>query len=272
MNRFFKDKYPSIGDIVVARIDEINQVCVECFLLEYQVKSTMQLSEISRRKIRSINKLIKKGGIYYLEVLQVDATKGYIDLSKKRITEQDIECGKEKYNKSKLVNSILTGISKNCNIPVIELYPKLVWNISLKEEYQHISDLYIASINNIHLLDSFSIDPELKKLLIQNIQKYMFPKHFNFQSRVKVTCFDYQGIDAIKKALSKGKQFGTTEYPINITLYGTPIYLLTCKDNKYNNGIQKLNKAILAIKENILKNGGEYDIELEPVSVENLEK
>jgi len=42
------------------------------------------LSELSRRRIRSINKLIRVGKQEVCMVLRVDREKGYIDLSKRR--------------------------------------------------------------------------------------------------------------------------------------------------------------------------------------------
>eukprot|EP00894_Picocystis_sp_ML_P002522 jgi/Pico_ML_1/53039/g3659.t1 len=53
-------------------------------LLEYNnIEGMILLSELSRRRIRSINKLIKVGRQEPVMVLRVDTEKGYIDLSKR---------------------------------------------------------------------------------------------------------------------------------------------------------------------------------------------
>jgi translation initiation factor 2 subunit 1 len=53
-------------------------------LLEYNgIEGMILLSELSRRRIRSINKLIKVGRQEAVMVLRVDKDKGYIDLSKR---------------------------------------------------------------------------------------------------------------------------------------------------------------------------------------------
>ena len=44
------------------------------------------LSELSRRRIRSIQKLIRVGRNEVVVVLRVDKEKGYIDLSKRRVS------------------------------------------------------------------------------------------------------------------------------------------------------------------------------------------
>lgn len=65
------------------------------------------LSELSRRRIRSIQKLIRVGRNEVVVVLRVDKEKGYIDLSKRRVSPEDIVKCDERYNKSKVVHSIM---------------------------------------------------------------------------------------------------------------------------------------------------------------------
>jgi translation initiation factor 2 subunit 1 len=60
-------------------------------LLEYDnIDGMILLSELSRRRIRSIQKLIRVGRNEVVVVLRVDKEKGYIDLSKRRVSPEDI--------------------------------------------------------------------------------------------------------------------------------------------------------------------------------------
>jgi hypothetical protein len=61
------------------------------------------LSELSRRRIRSITKLIRVGRIEFVVVLRVDKEKGYIDLSKRRVAPEDVAKADKKYTKAKAV-------------------------------------------------------------------------------------------------------------------------------------------------------------------------
>jgi transcriptional accessory protein Tex/SPT6 len=64
------------------------------------------LSELSRRRIRSITKLIRVGRIEFVVVLRVDKEKGYIDLSKRRVAPEDVAKADKKYTKAKAVRSL----------------------------------------------------------------------------------------------------------------------------------------------------------------------
>ena len=75
------------------------------------------LSELSRRRIRSVQKLIRVGRNEVVVVLRVDKEKGYIDLSKRRVSPEDIVKCEERYNKSKAVASILRHVASK--IPTI---------------------------------------------------------------------------------------------------------------------------------------------------------
>lgn len=60
-------------------------------LLEYGgIEGMILLSELSRRRIRSVQKLIKVGRQEPVMVLRVDQEKGYIDLSKRRVSPEDL--------------------------------------------------------------------------------------------------------------------------------------------------------------------------------------
>ena len=69
------------------------------------------LSELSRRRIRSVQKLIRVGRNEVVVVLRVDKEKGYIDLSKRRVSPEDIVKCEERYMKSKTVASILRHVA-----------------------------------------------------------------------------------------------------------------------------------------------------------------
>ena len=55
-------------------------------------------------------------------VLRVDKEKGYIDLSKRRVSAEDIAACEDRFNKSKLVHSIMRHVAELANVPVEELY------------------------------------------------------------------------------------------------------------------------------------------------------
>lgn len=100
------------------------------------ISGMILLSELSRRRIRSINKLIRIGKSECVVVIRVDKEKGYIDLSKRRVLPEDIVACEDKFAKAKAVNSILRHVAEILNYQtdeqLEELYSKTAWHFDDK--------------------------------------------------------------------------------------------------------------------------------------------
>ena len=84
---------------------------------------------------------------------------------------------------------------------------------------------------------------------------------------MEVSCFTYEGIDAIRDALFAGIAVGTDNSPIKIRLIAPPIYVLSTMTLEKDAGIALLQKAIDVILENISKKGGKMDVKMAPKAV-----
>src|ERR1700712_2298245 len=116
-------------------------------LLEYDnIDGMILLSELSRRRIRSIQKLIRVGRNEVVVVLRVDKEKGYIELSKRRVSPEDIIKCEERYNKGKMVHSIMRHVAEKTSTPIEELYQDIGW--PLNKKYGHAVDAFKLSITN----------------------------------------------------------------------------------------------------------------------------
>jgi translation initiation factor 2 subunit 1 len=69
---------------------------------------------------------------------------GYIDLSKRRVSPEDIVKCEERYNKSKMVFSIMRHVAEKTKTPIEELYEKIGW--PLNKKYGHAVDAFKLSI------------------------------------------------------------------------------------------------------------------------------
>lgn len=110
--RYYEQKYPEVDELVMVQVRQIAEMGAYVKLLEYDnTEGMILLSELSRRRIRSVQKLIRIGRNEVVVVLRVDKEKGYIDLSKRRVSPEDIVKCEERYMKSKTVASILRHVA-----------------------------------------------------------------------------------------------------------------------------------------------------------------
>lgn len=75
--RFYEKEYPDLEEVVMVNVKDIAEMGAYVTLLEYNnIEGMIMFSELSRRRIRSIHKLIRVGRNEAVMVLRVDKEKG----------------------------------------------------------------------------------------------------------------------------------------------------------------------------------------------------
>jgi len=259
--RMYENEYPSADDNVYIQVIKIEELGVQVSLLEYNnIKAMIQLSEVSRRRIRSINKLIRVGRKEVAVVIRVDEAKGYIDLSKRRVSPDDTQQCEAKYNMSKAVHTIMRNLAAASDIPMLELYEKLGW--PLYREHGHAYHAFQKSIEDPTILTKFSdvLPMSVIGSLQKDIIRRMKPQPVKIRADLEVTCFAYEGIEAIKAALKEGEKHSTKETPIKIKLVAPPLYVMMTSSLNKTHGISVLNAACESIAAHIKTKGGRVNI------------
>ncbi len=221
-------------------------------LLEYAGLSAMILaSELSRRRIRSMNKVVRVGRIEYVVVLRVDKDKGFIDLSKRRVTVEEITLAESRYAMSKQVHSILARVAHICKLTLEDMYELFGWD--LQKRYGHAFYAFTEIVNGDEsCLDAYDLPANVRDTVISIIKRRLTPQPNLIRSTIEATCFGYEGIDAIKQALTAGQDCGTEDIPLKIRLVAPPMYTITTTAVNQELGIQVVQNAIDTIT-NVLK-------------------
>ncbi|XP_014516128.1 eukaryotic translation initiation factor 2 subunit alpha homolog [Vigna radiata var. radiata] len=96
--RLYEARYPKVDMPMMIQAKNIADIAAYLSLLEYNnIEGMILFSELSRVQIWSVNNLIKVGHIEPVIVLRVDKEKGYIDLSKRRVSEENIQACEERF-------------------------------------------------------------------------------------------------------------------------------------------------------------------------------
>jgi translation initiation factor 2 subunit 1 len=271
--RFYENQYPEIEEVVMVNVRNIAEMGAYVTLLEYNnIEGMILLSELSRRRIRSVNKLIRVNRNEVVMVLRVDKEKGYIDLSKRRVSPEDIAKCEDRFNKAKAVHRVLRQVAEQKKLVLKTLYQQVGW--PLYKKYGHCYDAFKLVLTDQD--DIFAgmpnIDPNTKNTLVDYIKKRLAPQPIKIRCNVEVTCFTYEGIDAVRDSLMAGQTVGTAETPIKIKLIAPPMYVMTTMTLDKDLGIDLLNKALALVTEEIVKKGGNFDVKMAPKAVSQREE
>ncbi|EQC30614.1 translation initiation factor 2 subunit 1 [Saprolegnia diclina VS20] len=277
--RFYENKYPEIDELVVVNVRSIAEMGAYVSLLEYNnIEGMILLSELSRRRIRSINKLVRVGKNEVVMVLRVDKEKGYIDLSKRRVSPEDILKCEERYNKAKTVHGVLRQVAQDTNIELEDLYQKISWPLykkfkmeqplgaddEKKVEYVHCYDVFKMGITDPTVFDGLDMTPETLESLRTHIRRRLTPQPIKIRADIQVTCFTYEGIEAIREALQEAQHVGTEDVPVKVKLIAPPMYVMTTNTLDKVKGIATLQEAIEKVRTIITSKGGSIVVKMEP--------
>ncbi|EKX73965.1 eukaryotic translation initiation factor 2 alpha subunit, putative [Theileria equi strain WA] len=254
--RFYEQKFPKPEELVMVKVNRIESQGVYVSLLEYDDREGLiLLSELSKRRYRSINKLVKVGRHEVVLVLRVDPVKGYIDLSKRRVSPEDIVKCEEKFSKSKKVHQTVRHIAQKHGISVEELNKICIW--PLYHTYPHALDaLKEAAVNSENVFKGLPISQDIIDSLIQDIQLRLTPQALKLRCTIDVWCFGPDGIDAVKLALKKAKD---AHAEVSVRLVAPPQYEIVTSCHDKEKGIALMNKCLEAIETEIkAHNGGDF--------------
>ena len=95
----------------------------------------------------------------------------------------------------------------------------------------------------------------------------MTPQPTKVRADVEVTCFGYEGIDAIKAALRRAEASNTDDNQVKVRLVSPPLYVMTSTCLDKNTGIARLQDAIVEVRNNIESAGGKLVVKMEPKAV-----
>ena len=120
--RFYRKTLPKVDSFVMALITSVTSEGATCQLLEYgSIPAYMPVTQFTSKWIKSIRQVAKAGSIEILQVLSVNKDTKTIDLSKKQLTEKDIQVSEEYYRKSKRYNSLIQRLSDVSNESVEQI-------------------------------------------------------------------------------------------------------------------------------------------------------
>lgn len=107
----------------------------------------------------------------------------------------------------------------------------------------------------------------VKNELQSYISKRLTPQPTKVRADVEVTCFGYEGIDAVKNALRAAEAQNTADTQVKVKLVSPPLYVLTSQCLEKHTGITILEVAITEIEKNIRANGGGCVTKMAPKAV-----
>lgn len=249
--KFYKNVYPNIDDIVICKINRIDNELIYVNLLEYNnIEGIVELKNASTRRKKKVKCTLKINRKYPLLVINIDKEKCYIDLSNKYLSDEDKDNSLKKYNNYFLVLKIFKNFMKLINKnytedDYINYANKTIWNINKNKCYDYLLENYYAHTK----FNSFNLN-ESENILLNDSLKNIIGE-FNIESKLIFTLINpnYGGVLTIKKIFDNIHNYYNDS---NISLVTTPEYeiKLISKNKKINiNNLIEIEKKLIQLSE-----------------------
>lgn len=264
--RYYENEMPSIGDVVMVKVEKMTDTSCYVRLLEYNnIEGMIPYTELSRRRIRSISQLAKVGRLQVAVVIRLDAEKKYIDLSKKQVTAEERRQCEERFRKSKAVASIMCYTALECKLPVLKVMDAIAWPL-----YKSHGNAYDALKQAVqqpeHIFGPLKLDADLFEKITTTVQTKLKAETLKLQADVNVTCFTPEGVDAIRDVLLLGQAAGQQEGSplVTVNVQAPPTYAIHTMTEDKEAGIAKLQECIEVMKDEMTRRGGNVEVREPP--------
>jgi len=147
---------------------------------------------------------------------------------------------------------------------MVLLYQQIVWPL-VNEHNQNAYDCFKEQILiNETAFQSLKLPEETRQALLTILQKKMTPQPVKIFSDFKLTCTNYEGIEAIKKALAEGEKTSTKDILVKCRIRAAPIYECFTNTIKIDEGFKIINESLRAIEAEIKKRQGNFLLNTKP--------
>lgn len=193
---------PKVNSIVIATAKKVLEHGAYFTLDEYgSLEAYMPIGEVSSSRIVDIEDAIKVGKKYVCKVIRVDPSRSYVDISLKRVTEQERRKKLIEWKRNHRAEKLIEMLANKIKIDKQSLMKKLSSYIgNYFEDYLALFEKPIKEGSEV--LDNLDIDPNIKNSIIEIAKEYIRIPIPELKEEVSFFSLAKDGINQIKEILN----------------------------------------------------------------------
>ncbi len=245
-------QWPDEGELIVGTVHKVLNYGAFATLEEYPGKEAfIHISEVSSGWVKNIRDYVRENQKIVARVLRVNPRKGHVDVSMKRIREDQrtkkIQSWKIEQKAEKFLELVGKGMDKDLDTAYEEV------GYQLMEQYGDIYGAFeTAAEEGEKLLIEDGIDPEWAKSIAEIAKKNITPPEVQISGYVDLKSYAPEGVYIIKKALRSAEADNVV-----VQCVGAPRYRLIVTSSDYIQAEKNLKDAAQSCIELVEANEGE---------------
>jgi translation initiation factor 2 subunit 1 len=251
-----RPEWPEVGDLVIATVVRITDYGAYVMLDEYDKEGLLHVSEVASRWVRNIRDYVREGQKVVLKVLRVQADKGQVDLSKRRVTKRDKKEKIQSWKKDRKAEGLLRTAAEKLNISFEEVYEKA--GALIENAFGDLHEgLEKTAKDGVDVLLDLGISKELAVTLEEIAKDKIQISLVSVKGILELQNPQPKGVLVIKDTLKHAQEVGEAEdADVNIYLVSPPKYRIVVSAEDYKSAESVLETAANSAVEFISNNGG----------------
>jgi len=249
--------WPESGDYVVCNVTNVTDFGAYVELEEYKSKEGfIHISEIKAGWVKYVRDYIREGQKVVCKVLNIDRTRGHIDLSLKDVNEHQKRTkvqlwkNEQKAEKWLLIAAETVGLGEK---DVETLYYEFAAEFG--SAYSAFED---AAISGEAIFKNVSVDPKMAAAIVNVARENIKDAFVEIAGYIDLTTNAPEGIELIRDALEAAvTSIDDEEVRLEVTYVGSPRYRIKVVAPDYKKAEAVLKKASSASIKSITESGGE---------------
>ncbi|BBD72602.1 translation initiation factor IF-2 subunit alpha [Sulfodiicoccus acidiphilus] len=252
-----RNKIPSVGDLVIGTVRDIFDYGSYLVLDEYSnVQAFLPWSEIASKWVRNVRNVIKEGEKKVVKVIRVDEKRGTVDVSLKKVTDDERKKKLLLWKKEQRADKILEIVAVKLGKTEDEAYEQVGWK--LEDVYGTIMDGLEKGVKEgEEVLVKVGVPREWVKPLLDEASKHVEERKVKLSKVVSVRTTEKEGIEVIRKFLSTALD---SEGNVRIYTIGAPRYKIEVTGVEPKEVNKELERILGELKEASKSAGVEFKV------------
>ena len=237
--------FPEEDELVLSTVSNIHFHSVFAKLDEYENKTGLiHISEISPGRIRNIRDFVIEGKKIVCKVLRVDKKTGHIDLSLRRVNDNQKRKKINMIKQEQKAEKIIEQVAKNNNIKPETLYIELTEKIFKK--YEDLTSCFKdVVLKGDKVFEKLELNKEISHQLTEIIKIRFKEEDIIIGGLLKLKSYEPDGIDKIRDLL---KTIEKIDKSISLSYAGGGAYKLEITSKKYKDAEKTLEKILKKVE------------------------
>lgn len=236
---------PEWGELVLCTVQRISPYAAWCKLEEYPgVEGMIHVSEVSGKWVHDIREFVKVNKQYVAKVVKIDYQKNFVNLSLKRVNEEEKKEKMNAYRKEQRAEKILEQVAKDFGKTLDQAYEEV--GFLLQEKFGELFVAFEEARKSPEILVKKGVPEKWANALIEAIEKSFKEKEIVIKAELELKSYASDGIKKIKEILLELEKEGVKVKYISAPRYRVEIEGKNPKmlEKKLTENLEKLVKEI----------------------------